>query len=408
MSWQERLRAASFRGVPFFVDNVESKFGRRSVLHEYPLRDKPFVEDLGRKARAFTVEAIILATPRTGNDYMGARDALIDAIEKPGPGLLVHPYLGELRVSITEAGLKESTAEGGKATFTLTCIETGEEQFPQVLANTQSLVGARADTAVAAINNDFASRFKVNLLPSFISTAADGLLGSALTSMQDLTSITPTLPATVADFLPQISTASANLTALLRTPVTLATTFSGLIGGLRSLVEAPADALKMLGTLFSFGSAGTSTAVTAIAATTPSRAQQGINQDAITDLIQRTAVVEGARAASEIAFTDFTGASAVRDQLCDALDGLMENAIDDATFNALADLRAAVVQDIGARGADLARVVGFTPKATLPALVVAHILYGDATRADEIVARNHIRNPGFVPGGQPLEVLADA
>ncbi len=36
-------------------------------------------------------------------------------------------------------------------------------------------------------------------------------------------------------------------------------------------------------------------------------------------------------------------------------------------------------------------------------------LYGDATKADEIVARNRvIRNPVAVPGGVDLEVLADA
>jgi prophage DNA circulation protein len=42
--------------------------------------------------------------------------------------------------------------------------------------------------------------------------------------------------------------------------------------------------------------------------------------------------------------------------------------------------------------------------ATLPALVVAHRVYGDATRADEIVSRNRVRHPGFVPGGIALEV----
>jgi len=39
---------------------------------------------------------------------------------------------------------------------------------------------------------------------------------------------------------------------------------------------------------------------------------------------------------------------------------------------------------------------------------VAHRLYGDALAADGIVARNRIRHPGFVTGGQALEVLTDA
>jgi len=66
------------------------------------------------------------------------------------------------------------------------------------------------------------------------------------------------------------------------------------------------------------------------------------------------------------------------------------------------------VRDITARGADLPRLVAISMPATLPALVVAYLAFGDATRAAEIVARNAIiiRHPGFVPGGIPLEALA--
>jgi prophage DNA circulation protein len=88
----------------------------------------------------------------------------------------------------------------------------------------------------------------------------------------------------------------------------------------------------------------------------------------------------------------------------DALDARQGEA-DDAVYGALADLRGAVVRDIAARGADLARVVRYTPPETLPALVLAHRLYGDAARDGELVARNGIAHPGFVPGGLELEVL---
>ena len=47
-SWREDLRPASFRGVPFLVDESHVVIGRRVVLHEYPLRDKPYAEDLGK------------------------------------------------------------------------------------------------------------------------------------------------------------------------------------------------------------------------------------------------------------------------------------------------------------------------------------------------------------------------
>jgi prophage DNA circulation protein len=43
----------------------------------------------------------------------------------------------------------------------------------------------------------------------------------------------------------------------------------------------------------------------------------------------------------------------------------------------------------------------------LPALVVAHRLYGDAARADEITVRNGARHPGALRGGIALEVLSE-
>ena len=47
----EQLQKASFRGVPFEVTSASLTAGRRTVVHEYPQRDKPYVEDLGRASR---------------------------------------------------------------------------------------------------------------------------------------------------------------------------------------------------------------------------------------------------------------------------------------------------------------------------------------------------------------------
>ena len=44
------LREASFKGAPFHVEETGGQFGRRTVLHEYPFRDLPYGEDLGRSA----------------------------------------------------------------------------------------------------------------------------------------------------------------------------------------------------------------------------------------------------------------------------------------------------------------------------------------------------------------------
>jgi len=76
---------------------------------------------------------------------------------------------------------------------------------------------------------------------------------------------------------------------------------------------------------------------------------------------------------------------------------------DDDDYTSLKALRTAVVADLNAN--QLKPVIQFGMATNLPSLVVAQILYGDASRAAEIEARNDPRNPGFCP--LQVEALAE-
>ncbi|MEE9357462.1 hypothetical protein [Candidatus Vondammii sp. HM_W22] len=103
-------------------------------------------------------------------------------------------------------------------------------------------------------------------------------------------------------------------------------------------------------------------------------------------------------------YDNYTQAITLRDELAERLDMEMETA-DDSVYQALADLRIALVRDIADRGTQLPRLSHHTPATTLPALVVAHQVYGDAGRDADLISRNRIRHPGFVVGGNTLEIL---
>ena len=95
----------------------------------------------------------------------------------------------------------------------------------------------------------------------------------------------------------------------------------------------------------------------------------------------------------------------------DALDMIDEQMgvaqISDAVYDSLVALRATVTEDLRNRAVALPGLTTYTPQTTLPALVVAHRLYGDARRADEIVLRNNAPHPGALRGGIELEVLSE-
>ncbi len=106
-TWPEMLNKASFRGVPFAVYGGDSRFGRRLAIHEYPGRDKPYIEDMGRSTRRIRMSGFLVTDSLVygGGNVLAQRDALVAAVESAGPGALMHPTLGALKVSVPSEGL---------------------------------------------------------------------------------------------------------------------------------------------------------------------------------------------------------------------------------------------------------------------------------------------------------------
>ncbi|MEJ1358352.1 MAG: DNA circularization N-terminal domain-containing protein [Candidatus Sedimenticola sp. (ex Thyasira tokunagai)] len=392
MAWRDNLRQGKFRDAEFVIESDGMSFGRRNELHEYPLRDKPYVEDLGRKAREHNVVCYVI-----GPDYMTARDTLIKALEKPGAGTLVHPFMGTMRVAVRKARKRESTRDGGMAKFTITFVESGENTRPDAVIDTSQVVDAKADEAIAAIAEDFTKSFSTDNVPEFVRNGALDDLNSAIDSIDNAIASIPGMEELGLD----LSTLSGDLPSLASTPSSLAGRFTGLFYSLKSKAQSPMNLLSSLRGMFSFGDD-----LPAVATTTPSRTIQAANQGAVTALIRRSAIIEATRATAAVEYENYTQAITTRDELAGLLDEEMETA-DDSSYQALADLRIALVRDIADRGTQLPRLSHHTPATTLPALVVAHHVYGDASRDGELISRNNIRHPGFVSGGDALEVLSD-
>ena len=105
-TWRRRLQMASFKGAPFYVDQQGRSSGRRTVIHQYPKRDIPYAEDMGRKAYGYQVRGYCIAYPHDTKyelwrrDYRIARDILRNALEQGGPGRLQLPSLPPVIVAL--------------------------------------------------------------------------------------------------------------------------------------------------------------------------------------------------------------------------------------------------------------------------------------------------------------------
>lgn len=399
MSWREALQQATFKGVPFFVDGHEFTAGRRVQVHEFPLRDLPFSEDLGRKARTVQLTAYVL-----GAAYMAVRDRLLQAIESAGAGQLEHPYLGEMRATVLSCKLSETTAEGGMARFSLEFVETGEARFPTETNQTAAATSAAADYAAEAVQSSFERRHAVAGRPAFVAAASGNIFTQALADIQGAVAKVRGVADQVARLQHDVDAYRRDLTTLIYAPASAA---QALVSSMRQLVRsvatAPRDALSLARTLYRFGAL-----LPVINPNTTSRRAQATNQAELVRLVRVVAAAEGARAATGVVWESFQDALQARDELVDTLDEVMLDAeVPDEVYQALRTLRAQLVRDVTTRGADLARLVSWTPARTLPTLALAQQLYADALAEPDLVLRNRIRHPLFVPGGQPLEVLSN-
>jgi len=392
MSWRDRLTtidgesvyAGKFRNALFLVRSDDLEFGRKSELHEYPLRDLPYVEDSGRKTRQFRLTVFV-----AGDNYDIDRNKLIEAIEQPGAGTLQHPFYGTMQVSIVDARIGQNTRKAGLAEFTLTCVVGGELAFPTSAVDTPRKVREQAEKTLADSIADFSANFDV--------------IGQAADAVQ---SVIDEVDATLGAVDDAIGNVTGPVSDLIRSPAEMASAIVGSINQIRITLGEPGRALNIYKDLFSAGS------TTAEPTTTTSQKKTARNKQALQHLVQRAAMTEAAITTAGRSYATTDDALADADAIATAIDAhtaaedvVSGQPIDDSVYTSLIDLRAAVVRDLRERGAQLPKLTSHMPAATLPALVIAYQLYGDASRADEIVTRNRIRHPGFVRGGEPLEVL---
>lgn len=111
---------ASFRGVPFRVADESGAGGRRVVVHNVVGGESPVTEDLGAKEQRYTVTAYV-----AGSLASVAGLALRAALKRPGAALLVLPWQGPVKARVEDFDPSRSKDVNGYIGFDITFVEAG-------------------------------------------------------------------------------------------------------------------------------------------------------------------------------------------------------------------------------------------------------------------------------------------
>ena len=171
------------------------------------------------------------------------------------------------------------------------------------------------------------------------------------------------------------------------------TAAQALTEALRAACNNPADAVRLLSVLAAYEPA-------IAASTAPVTAAIGALSTAMGQLFRRAALTSLARACAAYQPSSYDDAVAIRTAVAAIFDVEIVAAADagqDASYQALRALRAAVTNDLATRGQDLARLTVITTALPQPSLAIAYRLYRDATRSDDLIARVNPVDPGCMP-----------
>ncbi len=393
MSWRDNLQPASFRGVPFHDEGVDRTYGRRVKTHEYPGGEEPYHEDLGAMTETISFPAYVLEP-----DHLNKAARLRDAINKPGPGMLVHPYYGEIQVIAKEASERFSTRDGGMARFQLRFERAGPNRNPSARIDTTSLVATKATAINSMAATNFAEKFTIHGSPGWVDISAQEDMGVVLDDVAVSASNAITAAGDLADLAFSLSDMRQNAATLVRDPLALATTLSTTM----QHADGISPMLKMATTTLNLGT---------IAATTPSRLIQSNNRKALVELLNNVALSGAMRSVPTANFKTTADAYSARDEIAVQVDRLSLTASNDMV-RALSSGLAAVTRHVSSTAPSLPRLISISPTMTRPALAHAYDLYGDdvsqvIAKANQITTRNKLRHPGFVPALDALEVLSN-
>lgn len=406
----KELRPASFRGIQFDLESDDKSFGRGIVTHKFVGRDQHAHEDMGAKVEGISLVAVVI-----GEGFVARADALEKAFAQKGPGTLIHPHYGEIQVVIIDGTRSHSSDAVGEVRFSITFErDDGPPLFPTALSNTMGGLLNASNNVFDALSLDFNKAFNISGLPDFVSSDALTRSASWLGKMNSIFStsgLLPLLPSGIdtLDILSDGYASSAvslyktlrDLAAPKRTPV---------IGRAPVPVQVPSQTVAKA--LLKASDITVSDPITGSPSTAPVRL---LNANAM-DLYHRTMALSAAvGAVRHTSFESREEAISLRDGVTGRLEVLLDRLGEaewDRSWSESRQMMAAIHRDIDDRIGRLPRTVQVRPAAVRSALALANRLYPDDTtqflnKSADLVVRNRIRHPGFVPV-QNLEVLVDA
>lgn len=426
--FSKTLRQCSYKGVPFQAAAVTKTIQRRQVLHEYPQRDIPYLEDLGKGATLYKVTAFLV-----GDNCVAQAKRLEKALLTVGAGTFVHPWDGALTVSVYQASnISYSNSELRYCSLDITFVEAGELGYPNKLADGPTLARQLADKLGLSAVSDFVESFKQTAAYKLVQAAINGTL------LETLGIISDAEIAQILGFVDEVTTFAEQAIGLLTDePRGFAEKLSSVLGLARfaSVETRWSGIVNQISQLTTSEELNRRTNQFAqIPAVVSNIEAESLQDSAAVETLTRQLLLANAIGASTLIGTSLDTADTVdidqsgsgdtsedsgedsersdpdtvttsvdellevRDHLIASIDNELQNPfISDGLFINLLQARSVVFSILTSKAEGLSRLLSIETPQIEPSLVLAYDYYDDASRSDEIETRNRVIHGAFCP-----------
>lgn len=389
--WLKTLWAASFKGQAFYFDADEEEGGQDNVKHVFPHRDDPFVEPMGEALRYFSGTAYVFG------DHVDALDAAMKRVmSSGGAGMLVTPLTGPVMAHAETFKRRHEKDKLGYVAFEVKFVRAGASSGLISVPLALNVAFLAVDSVAAAIAGNFAAGVIADpAQPDFVADAAANTLLASVAALDVVRQSFPVDPAqsgalrdTLSALIAQIPDALASGSA--------ADLAASLIQATRDLADAmPAEsaARAML-------EIANASLPLPSAPLTPLETVALTNIAAAYRVARLAALTAWAEAILRTVFVDRPSGVTVRAEVAARFEVELydtHGAVDSDLVLAIEDLRGRVIDYLSQQITNLAPLIEVTTVRSLPALFMAWRLYADPKRAGELVARNRVRHPAFMP-----------
>lgn len=426
--FSKTLRQCSYKGVPFQAAAVTKTIQRRQVLHEYPQRDIPYLEDLGKGATLYKVTAFLV-----GDNCVAQAKRLEKALLTVGAGTFVHPWDGALTVSVYQASnISYSNSELRYCSLDITFVEAGELGYPNKLADGPTLARQLADKLGLSAVSDFVESFKQTAAYKLVQAAINGTL------LETIGIISDAEIAQILGFVDEVTTFAEQAIGLLTDePRGFAEKLSSVLGLARfaSVETRWSGIVNQISQLTTSEELNRRTNQFAqIPAVVSNIEAESLQDSAAVETLTRQLLLANAIGASTLIGTSLDTADTVdidqsgsgdtsedsgedsersdpdtvttsvdellevRDHLIASIDNELQNPlISDGLFINLLQARSVVFSILTSKAEGLSRLLSIETPQIEPSLVLAYDYYDDASRSDEIETRNRVIHGAFCP-----------